>query len=57
MPIKSLHRDNLLKEIRKTLKYWSFAEKEHPLWQLEPEEYILAAVEASIRPGIVSTKC
>lgn len=52
VPIKSLHRKELLKEIKKTLKAWSYTEKDHPIWQLEYEEFILHAVEMSIRPGM-----
>lgn len=52
VPIKSLHREELLKEIRKTLKYWSYIEKDNPLWKLEVNEFILQAVEMSIRPGM-----
>lgn len=52
IPIKSLHRDALLKEIRKTLKYWSYAGKYNPLLHPEPEVGILLAVEMSIRPGM-----
>lgn len=52
VPIKSLHRKNLLKEIRKTLKYWSYAGKDNPVLHMEPEEYFLLAVEMSIRPGM-----
>ena len=52
MPIKSLHREKLLKEIRKTLKSWSYIEKDNPLWRLELDEYILLALEMSLRPGM-----
>jgi len=52
VPIKSLHREKLLKEIRKTLKHWSYAGKDNPILHLEPEQGILLAVEMSLRPGM-----
>lgn len=53
MPIKSVNREKLLKQIRKNQKYLSYIEKDHPLQQLPPEELILLAVEMSIRPGMI----
>lgn len=51
-PIKSLHREKLLKEIRRTLKLWSYGGKDNPILHFEPEQYMLLAVEMSIRPGM-----
>lgn len=51
-PVKSMPRQELLKAIRQTLKYWAYAGKENPILHMEPEERILLAVEMSLRPGM-----